>query len=114
MSTKTTKPTEANVGASERLPEAVGNTTQGSEAAERKLEKFPDPCVYCGPSVRGVARQFTVYRGGIPNVLENFLKEHPTAKRLLVSEERFAQVRARLETAGTVESILFQKLKAEL
>ena len=78
------------------------------------LDKLPNPCVYCGPSVRGVARQFTVYHGGIPDALKAFIMEHRAAKGLIVSVERFAQVRTRLETPGTGESILFRKVRAEL
>lgn len=81
-----------------------------AEQIETFLEKLPNPCVYCGPSVRNVARQYTVYNGGIPDVLKKFIMEHPAAKGLLVSVERFAQVRIKLETKGTAESILFNKV----
>ena len=37
-------------------PEITGET-------EAKTE-HKTPCVYCGPSVRGVARQYTVYASG--------------------------------------------------
>ena len=70
--------------------------------------------MYCGPSVRGVARQYTVYNGGIPDVVKQFITEHPAAKGLLVSVERFAQVRIKLETRGTAESIIYKKVKDEL
>lgn len=76
--------------------------------------KLPDPCVYCGPSVRGVARQFTVYNGGIPDALKEFIKERRAARGLIVSVERFAEMRKRLETPGTGEFILFRKVRAEL
>lgn len=72
------------------------------------------PCVYCGPSVRGVARQYTVYAGAIPETLEAFIKAHPAAKGLLVSVDRFAQVRSNLGRSGTAEAILYQKIKSEL
>ena len=46
--------------------------------------------VYCGPSVRGVARQYTVYASGnTPAALDEFVKQHPAAKNLLVPVERF-------------------------
>lgn len=100
------------------------NAAGENEAAEKKrkqeeqikvfLAKLSDPCVYCGPSVRGVARQYTVYNGGIPDVVKQFITEHPAAKGLLVSVERFAQVRIKLETRGTAEAILFNKVRAEL
>ena len=98
-------------------PEALTNEEKKQKQEEQDeafFAKLPDPCVYCGPSVRNVARQFTVYHGGIPDALKEFIKEHRAAKGLLVSVERFAQVRTRLETPGTGEYILFRKVRAEL
>lgn len=71
-------------------------------------------CVYCGPSVRGVARQYTVYTVGIPKALTEFFKEHPEAEALLVPVDRFARTRKALETAGTAEAIIFNKVRSEL
>ena len=79
-----------------------------------KRDAKTGPAVYCGPSVRGVARQYTVYARGIPAVLEAFLQAHPAAKGLVVNVERFAQVRSNLSRSGTAEAILFQKIKSEL
>ena len=69
---------------------------------------------FCGPTVRGVAKQFTVFRGGIPEALEAFIAIHPEAGALVVDAERFAETRKRLETAGTAEAILYGKIKSEL
>lgn len=70
--------------------------------------------VYCGPTVRGVAKQYTVFRGGIPEALEAFIAIHPEAGALVVDVKRFAETRKRLETAGTAEAILYGKIKSEL
>lgn len=72
------------------------------------------PCVYCGPSVRGVVKQYTVFAGNIPEPLQAFIAKHPEAKALLVAVDRFAEVRKKMETAGTAESILYHKIKSEL
>ena len=79
-----------------------------------KRDAKTGPVVYCGPSVRGVARQYTVYTGTIPAALADFIQAHPAAKGLLVSVGRFAQVRSNLGRSGTAEAILFQKIKSEL
>ena len=52
--------------------------------------------------------------GNTPAALDEFVKQHPAAKNLLVPVERFAQTRKALETAGTAESILYNKIKNEL
>ena len=87
----------------------------GDQEPERdEFANLPNPCVYCGPSVRGVARQYTTYQGGIPAELKEFVKAHPAARGLIVSTEKFASVRRRLETHGTAEAIIYKKVKDEL
>lgn len=106
------------------VEESKSGTGQRKEGEDKELGqeeqskaffgKLPDPCVYCGPSVRNVARQYTVYNGGIPDALKEFIKEHRAAKGLLVSVEKFAQMRKNLETPGTGEFILFRKVRGEI
>ncbi len=124
MNTKTTRENTAEAAEEVRADVENKAAEDAMDEKEKKrrqeeqikafLEKLPSPCVYCGPSVRGVARQFTVYNGGIPDALKKFIMEHKAAKGLIVSVERFAQVRTRLETPGTGEFILFRKVRAEL
>lgn len=119
MSKKDTAAVNTETVAVREEPAQAREKNAGEEnPQEKKMQEFfarlPDPCVYCGPSVRHVARQYTVYNGGIPDVLKEFIREHPAARGLLVSAERFASVRQRMETPGTGEYILFQKVRAEL
>ena len=86
-------------------------TETGKQAVGKK---FPIPCVYCGPSVRGVAKQYTTYTTRVPEKLEEFIDEHPAARGLVVPTSSFAQTRRNLGIAGTREAILYQKVKNEL
>lgn len=121
MSTNKTERPAAETAEKTKTTTAESEGTVEEEKKRKQEEqdkafftKLPKTCVYCGPSVRGVARQFTVYTGGIPDALKKFIKEHRAAKGLIVSVERFTQVRTRLETPGTGEFILFRKVRAEL
>jgi len=103
-------------------PETEGqDIPQEPEAAEQlppqeldPFAKIPNPCVYCGPSVRGVARQYTTYQGGISDALREFIKAHPKALGLVVSTGGFPSMRKRLETPGTLEANLYKDVKEEL
>ena len=82
---------------------------------ESGAARTADGCrVYCGPSVRNVARQYTVYAGKIPEELREFISKHPAAGGLLVPVEKFAETRRRLETKGTAEAVLYNKVKTEM
>lgn len=102
---------QRSVSVGERTNIGVSELSLQAEAKDTKIARTS---VYCGPSVRGVARQYTVYAGTIPEALTEFIRLHPAAKGLLVSVERFAQVRSNLGRSGTAEAILYQKIKSEL
>ena len=93
-------------------PEQTEDTAPTQEAPERDvLAGIQNPCVYCGPTVRGVARQYTTFQGGIPDALRDFIKEHPEARQLIVSTAQFPAMRRRLDTPGTAEAKLYKQVK---
>lgn len=107
---KKTEPRAADMAA---LMSEAAAAAEVKTAVPMEREAKTGPVVYCGPSVRGVARQYTVYAGTIPAALADF-SGPPGGQGLLVSVGRFAQVRSNLGRSGTAEAILFQKFKSEL
>ena len=84
------------------------------ETKAAPTEKKPEVLVYCGPSVRGVARQFTVYYGKLPAALVSFLAKHPAAQSLCVGLDAFAKTRAALGVKGTAEAELYKMILNEM
>lgn len=80
----------------------------------QKAVKAEGKKVYCGPTIRGVANQYTVFEGGIPAKLEEQAAKSAAIKALIVPLEKFAATRERVERHGTAENILFQKAQAAL
>lgn len=95
-------------------PFEIKEAKQVTEEKNTPELHFPVPCVYCGPSVRGVARQYTTYTVKVPKALEEWIAQHPAARGLLIPVSKFAQTRRNLETLGTQEAALYQKIKTEL
>ena len=66
--------------------------------------------VYCGPSVRGVARQYTSFTGELPEPMKKLVEQHPEV----------AETRERMERPDipgqpkTTERVIYELLKAEL
>ena len=85
-----------------------------TEKKERQTQKKPEVLVYCGPSVRGVAKQFTVYDERVPAEGGRFLAKHPAAQTLCVPLEDFAATRAGLNTKGSVQDTLYKTILKEL
>lgn len=113
MSMKETK-TERAEGQDAAAKATDAATTHAPAPKRENKSAYPKPCVYCGPSVRGVSRQYTVYTGEVPEALAEFVKKHPAAKGLIVPVARFAETRRNLGKSGTAEAILFEKIKSEI
>lgn len=118
------KKTQAPAPVTEEFDAAVNDAAEEAptEAAEAKPEsrqkeeaaEDSGSLVYCGPSIKGVARQYSVYSNGIPNALKALVNAHPVAKALIVPLERFAETRLKLEQKGSAESIIYNAFKSEL
>jgi hypothetical protein len=105
--------TETDRAGLEPAPTEDGQT--GQEPSHATTERtFPNPCVYCGPSVKGVTRQFTTYCGGLPEEMQKLLRRFPRMGELIVAPAKIEGVRKRMETPGTAERALYQQLKQAL
>ena len=114
---KTTKGLEAPEQEQAPMPEPEApeqEQTQDQTPEPDMFANLPNPCVYCGPSIKGVARQYTTYQGGISDALREFIKAHPDALGLIVPTGKFQAMRKRLETHGTREAKLYKAVKAGL
>ena len=105
---------QVEVGAVARLEINENGEITLKEPERDVLAGIQNPCVYCGPTVRGVARQYTTYQGGITDTLRDFITEHPEARKLIVSTAQFPAYRRRLDTPGTAEAKLYKWVKEQL
>ena len=85
-----------------------------AEKKEKQTAQKPEVIVYCGPSVRGIAKQYTVYHGRLPDALVKFLAKHPAAQSLCVPLNEFAATRAWLNTKGSPQATLYKTILNEL
>lgn len=98
----------------------VGETAMEIKKAEAAAEDTAvtkttaEAQVYCGPSVKGVARQYTVYSGGLPEAVKGFIDKHPIASKLIVPVSRFPEMRTELETKDSGAMLIYNKLRSEL
>lgn len=79
----------------------------------RATEKTVKPLVYCGPTIKGIAPQYTVFTDGMPEKLKEKVEQVPLIKAMLVPLSKFAEMRVKIEQPGTRENILYKKV-AEL
>ena len=75
-------------------------------AAKKAAAVQEEAVVYCGPTIKGLAPQYTVFVGGVPAKLAEKMEAIPVLKALTVPRERFAERRRSSRTApGRTPSI---------
>ena len=85
-------------------------TTPAAKAEDAVVEAQ----VACGPNIKGVAPQSTVFTDGLPAKLVEKAEAFPIVKALIVPREKFAEMRMKVEKEGTAENILYKKAAALL
>lgn len=68
--------------------------------------------VYCGPTLPGVAKQFTFYRGGVPEALEAAKKLRPVLGGLIVPLEQLPEAMEQLRKKTGPIYALYRKAQA--
>ena len=74
----------------------------------------PETVVYCGPAIRGIARQYTAFTGGLPQALEQLCAAHPILWELIVPVDRFAEMRRALQAEDSKETMLYNTITVNL
>lgn len=59
--------------------------------AKAKKAEQPATVVYVGPSIPGVAKQFTTYREGIPDALAEAIRDTPAMEGLVIPLEQLPE-----------------------
>lgn len=67
------------------------------------------PVAYCGPTIKGIAPQYTVFVDGLPEKLKEKVEQVPFLKALIVPLDKLAEMRVKIEQDGTRENILYKK-----
>ena len=64
---------------------------------------------YCGPTVKGIAPQYTVFVDGLPEKLKEKVERVPLLNALIVPLDKLAEMRVKIDREGTRENILYNK-----
>lgn len=91
--------------------------TQAPQAQQPAAPKKPAEAptrVYCGPTIKGVAKQFTVYQDGLPEALVQEMVKNPVIGALIVPLLDFPKTRMALGNPASAESIFFNKILENL
>lgn len=76
---------------------------------EQAAAQVQAPVAYCGPTVKGIAPQYTVFVDGLPEKLKEKVEQVPFLKALIVPLDKLAEMRVKIEQDGTRENILYKK-----
>lgn len=75
-------------------------------AKKRKQAEKATTVVYCGPTIPGVAKHYTFYRGGVPDTLKAAQEQIPALGGLLVPLEKLPEAMRQLrEGTGPIYTL---------
>ena len=87
---------------------AEEKTAAARESAGKAEEQIQH--VYCGPSIKDVVREGTVFADGIPEALEEYIQKNPAVRSLIVPLADFAVFRADIGRKGTPANIIYNNV----
>jgi hypothetical protein len=83
--------------------------TEKKTEAVKEVTETTGAAAYCGPTVKGIAPQYTVFVDGLPEKLKEKVEQVPFLKALIVPLDKLAEMRVKIEQDGTRENILYKK-----
>ena len=84
-----------------------------AEKKEKQTAQKPEVIVYCGPSVRGVAKQYTAYTNGIPTALAEAIVKQPAMEGLVVPLEQLPEAMKNLRSGTGHISRLYRLVQVK-
>lgn len=76
---------------------------------EQAAAQVQAPVAYCGPTIKGIAPQYTVFVDGLPDKLKEKVEQVPLLNALIVPLDKLAETRVKIDQEGTRENILYNK-----
>ena len=76
---------------------------------QKKTIQATGPVVYCGPTIPGVAVQYTTYTNGTPSALAEAIKEKPVLGGLVVPLDQLPEVRRQFHAGAGRYYTLYRK-----
>ena len=76
---------------------------------QKKTTTATGPVVYCGPTIPGVAVQYTTYTNGTPTALAEAIKEKPVLGGLVVPLDKLPEVRRQFHAGAGRYYTLYRK-----
>lgn len=76
---------------------------------QKKTTQATGPVVYCGPTIPGVAVQYTTYTNGTPTALAEAIKEKPVLGGLVVPLDKLPEVRRQFHDGAGRYYTLYRK-----
>ena len=95
------------------------NTAAAQQKAKRKEEEMPykgrgkRTMAYIGPTIKNVAVTGSLYTNGLPEALENEIKERPLVGELVIPVERLAEAKKELATPGSALATVYRKAEGK-
>lgn len=71
----------------------------------------PETVVYCGPTLRGIAKQYTPFTDGLPESLRQQCEKIPLLHELIVPIDQLSATKSAINTFGSKARMVYDRCK---
>ncbi|MGG4447631.1 hypothetical protein [Brevibacillus porteri] len=90
----------------------TGVSVPDKRQEKRGAKPQQDQLIYVGPNIPGGRlMQYTVFRGGVPEYLNDLFEKQPAIQQLIVPVKELVAFQSQVGTPGTLEHTLYQQVK---
>lgn len=75
-----------------------------------EVEKIKGTIIYCGPTIKGVVKQYASFTNGVPKKVQEYANSNKAVSRLLVPISEFIETKKNIVIKGTVENSSFNSI----
>ena len=84
-----------------------------TKATAKKETVQKETVIYIGPSIKNVVSTGSLYKNGLPDVLEKEMKKQPVIGSLIIPISGLAAAQKELATPGSALAVIYGKVIAE-
>lgn len=88
----------------------MSKTTKKTAAPAAAEKTKSEAVVWCGPTIKGIVRQYTVFSDGLPANVKAVVGKQPLYGALVRPVESFSATKAALRDPNSAESLIYKQI----
>lgn len=97
----------------ETIEDVMPNPITEETDVETEIVKKQETVIYIGPTIHGVVVESTIFKNGLPNALNEKIKEQPFITKFIVPLDEMMKKKAEIHKNGTALNIFYNMINTK-